>query len=114
MGVVQSDAFHAHRLLVLLAVQLQGFQVQVADCVTGLNGFRSFVRLFKEGLAGATERTIGDGLVFLTLLPADGTLFAVLKIFLQTLPTEAVGAGQQHRVPEYALAYRAGQLLLER
>lgn len=88
--------------------------MQVADCLTGLNGFRSFVRLFKEGLAGALERTIGDGLVFLTHLPADGTLFVVFPIFHQTLPTEAVGARQQHRVPEYALAYRAGQVLLER
>lgn len=82
MVAVEGDAFHTHRLLVLLTVQLQRLQVQVAHCLAGLNGFRSLVWLSKEGLAGAAERTIGDGLAFLKLLPAHGTPLTELQTSL--------------------------------
>lgn len=113
MCAVQTDTLHTHGLLVLLTVQLQRLQVQVTGVLAGTFLGRPPVRLFEEGLAGAAERTVGDGLPFLIQVPAHGTLLVDLKTSLQTLPTEAVGTGQQDGVSEDALTHRAGQVLLE-
>lgn len=90
---VESDTFHAQRLLILLTVQLQRLQVQVTAFLVSANRVRPQVCLFKKCLTGAAEGTVGNGLLFLKRRPADGTSFAVLETSLQTLPTETVGAG---------------------
>lgn len=112
--IVETDAIHAHRLLVLLAVELQRLQVQVACLLRGPVLVGPPVRVLQEGLAGAAERSVGDGLLFLDHFPTHRALLVELPTLLQTHPAEAVGAGQQHGVLEYALTHGASQVLLER
>lgn len=110
---VQTDTVHTHGLLVLLTVQLQRLQVQVAAVLAATLQFRPRVFGLQVGLTGVAERAVGDNLPFLKVLPAQGTPLVVLHTAHLTLPTEAVGAGQQHGVPEDALTHGAGEVLLE-
>lgn len=70
--------------------------------------------LLQERLTGVAERSVGDGLGSITRLPAHGTRPVQLKAFLQALPTEAVGAGQQYRVLKDPLTHGARQVFLKR
>lgn len=88
--------------------------MQVTGVLTDRFLIRPPVGLFEESLTGVAERTVGDVLPFLKLLPAQGTLLVELKTSLQTLPTEAVATRQQHGVPVDALTNGTGQVLLER
>lgn len=80
--VVKEHAIHAHGLLVLLTVQDQRLQVQLAGVLIDRSLGRPTVWIFEEGLTGVAERTVGDGLAFLEHFPTYGALLFVLHTFL--------------------------------
>lgn len=110
---VQGHAVRAHGLLVFLAVEEQLLHVQLAHVVAGARLRRHRTRVFAEGLACGAERAVGDFLSFPHLLPAQGALPGEALVGLQTLPAEAVGAGQQHRVAVDSVTQGAGEVLLQ-
>lgn len=112
---VEGDALHAHGLLILLTVQLQRLQMNVAD----FHGAPILVVrrphcLTKEALARAFERAVRHGLRLLAFGSADRTLARLLPAPEQAAAAEAVGARQHQRVVVDALTDRTGQVLLER
>lgn len=115
MSGVLGDTIHADRLLVLLTVQPQRLQVQVADLLLELDLDGPQIVLLEEALAGVVEGSVTDSAALLVGNSADGTRPVVeLPAFLLTFPTEAVGTRQQDGVPEDTLTHRTRQVQPER
>lgn len=116
MHTVLSYTVHTQRALILLAVKLQRFQVDVTAnvFVRGSNRNGSPVILSEEARGGVVECAVRDGLSLLKWLSAHRALLAELPASIKTLPAEAVSARQQHGVLEDALTHGAGEVLPER
>lgn len=108
---VQGHTVCAYGFLILHAVEHQRLVVHPAGVPEGGGFGQRRLGELDVRLACVLERKVGDFLTGLHLLSTNRTRLVESPVVLQTLPAEAVRAGQQHRVAVDVVAHGAGELL---